>query len=391
MLVSIDMKRVLIVEAQMKQYRVPFYERLRAALAAADIELRVAYSDPPPLEASKKDACDLPARYGMKVRGHWVAGGKLLFQPLLGAALQSDLVIVDQANKFLLNHLLLPLSLLGLKRVAFFGHGENGREDKQALSEWYRRRTLNWVSWWFAYTERTTRYLIANGVPAEKITTVNNAIDTNEIREQVSAMSTHRKDELRTHLGIPLNAPLGMYCGALDHVKRIPFLLDAAKLIRDHIPDFHLLLVGGGPEQASVQAAIETVPWIHFLGPRFGKDKARLIAISDAMLVPGAVGLTILDAFAGGLPLLSTQLSVHGPEIEYLQAGVNGALSEPEVSAFAQIAISIFSHAEELNRLRTGARNSGAKHTVENMAATFCAGIQQCLHSSSTVGVRSPA
>jgi glycosyltransferase involved in cell wall biosynthesis len=373
------MKRVLIIEAQIKQYRVPFYERLHVALAADGVELKVAYSDPPLLEACKKDICDLPARYGMKVSGYWVAGGKLLFQPLLRAALESDLIIVDQANKFLLNHLLLPLALLGVKRLAFFGHGQNGRDKKLALSEWYRRRTLNWVSWWFAYTQRTTRYLVANGVPTAKITTVNNAIDTNEIREQVSATSDQKKDELRTHLGLPLDACLGLYCGALDTVKKIPFLIGAAKLIRDRVPNFHLLLVGGGPEQTSVEAAIETAPWIHLLGPRFGKDKSELIAVSDVMLMPGAVGLVILDAFAAGLPLLSTTLQSHGPEIEYLEEGINGLLCEPDVSAFAFMVSRLLSDREQLSRLRKGAVEAGAKYTMENMIENMRKGICECL------------
>ena len=66
------MKRVLIVEAQMKQYRVAFYERLYAALSDANIQLRVAYSNPSLKEASKKDTCDLPDEYGVKVKAYWL-------------------------------------------------------------------------------------------------------------------------------------------------------------------------------------------------------------------------------------------------------------------------------------------------------------------------------
>jgi hypothetical protein len=49
------MNQVLIIEAQIKQYRLPFYELLAGRLRGKSIELQVAYSDPTPTEASKKD------------------------------------------------------------------------------------------------------------------------------------------------------------------------------------------------------------------------------------------------------------------------------------------------------------------------------------------------
>jgi L-malate glycosyltransferase len=383
------MKRVLIIEAQIKQYRVPFYEGLRTELNRSGIELRVGYSDPNRAEASKNDNCDLPRDYGKKVTGHWLFRDKVLFQPLLSAALNANLVIVDQANKLLLNHFILPLSRCSAKRVAFWGHGKNGREDQWRLSEWYRRCTLNWVGWWFAYTRSTSMYLMEHGVPATKITIVDNAIDTNEIRQQVRHMSLEKRLALRASLSIPASAPVALYCGGLDEMKKIPFLINSAKLVHARIPDLHLLLVGGGPQRASVESAINGLPWIHSMGPRFGVEKSKLMAISDLLLVPGAVGLVILDAFAAGLPLLSTRLTIHGPEIEYLEEGINGLLSEPDVAAFANTTASLLENREFLERLQQGARASGSKYTIENMVANFKGGIECCLgkHNSSQLSV----
>jgi glycosyltransferase involved in cell wall biosynthesis len=373
------MKQVLIIEAQIKQYRVPFYDGLRATLQKDAVELSVAYSDPPGSEAGKKDTCELASGYSVKVKGHWLLGGRMLFQPLLRAALTADLVIVDQANKFVLNHLLLPLSRTGLKKVAFVGHGRNGGNECVWLSEWYRRVTLNWATWWFAYTASTTRYLLANGVPASKITTVSNATDTSGIRNEIARIPSERKLQLRATLEIASSAPIGLYCGAMDKVKKIPFLIAAARMIREHVPDFHLLLVGGGPEEDTISESIRGMQWIHALGPRFGRDKAELIAISDVCLIPGAVGLVILDAFAGGLPLLSTFQDTHGPEIEYLENGTNGLLCEPDVTAFAMMTVGLLSDREALSRFRLAAAEAGARYTIDNMIDNFHKGICECL------------
>ena len=43
------------------------------------------------------------------------------------------------------------------------------------------------------------------------------------------------------------------------------------------------------------------------------------MAISDVFLLPGKVGLAILDAFA----VLTTRLDIHCPEIEYLEEDRN--------------------------------------------------------------------
>jgi glycosyltransferase involved in cell wall biosynthesis len=289
---------------------------------------------------------------------------------------------VDQGNKFLLNHILLPFSCAGIKRVAFWGLGENRQDGQWPLSEWYRRKTLNWVSWWFAYTKGTAKYLTKNGVPDSKITPVDNAVDTTQLRNQVGSTSPEQRLALREALGISSTASVGIFCGMLDKVKGLPFLLEAAKKVRLRVPEFHLIVVGGGPEQQHIQTSVQGIPWIHFMGPRFAEEKSKLIAISDVFLIPGRVGLVILDAFAAGLPLLSTRLKIHGPEIEYLEEGTNGLLSEPEISAFADMVSSLLSNREVLARLRCGALESGAKYTIDNMVANFELGIRQCLGSA---------
>lgn len=46
--------------------------------------------------------------------------------------------------------------------------------------------------------------------------------------------------------------------------------------------------------------------------------------LARVFLMPGLVGLAILDAGAAGLPLVTTDYPWHSPEIAYLDPGVNG-------------------------------------------------------------------
>src|SRR5437762_13350360 len=91
------MKRVLIIQAHLKQYRVPLFEKLRQALTQAGIDLCVAYSDPRLHEDAKNDNVELPSEYGVKVRGHWLFGDRILCQGVAGEIARSGLVLLEQA------------------------------------------------------------------------------------------------------------------------------------------------------------------------------------------------------------------------------------------------------------------------------------------------------
>jgi glycosyltransferase involved in cell wall biosynthesis len=379
----VQVKSVLIIEAQMKQYRLPFYLSLNEALRREGIRLTVAYSDPPPAEALKKDTCDLPTDFGMKVNGFWLWPKRVLFQPLLGTALRSDLVIIDEGNRFLLNHLLLLLSRLGLRRVAFWGLGVNRQVDAIRFSEWYRRCTLNWTCWWFAYTKGTARYLESQGVPGSRITAVQNSADTRGISEGVARLSSHDKLALRARLGISPLGRVGIFCGILEESKKLPFLLESSRIIKSRIPGFNLIIIGDGPQRTLVQQLGQDLPWVHLVGPKFGEEKAEFMATSDVFLLPGRVGLAVLDAFAAGLPMLTTRIPIHGPEIEYLEEGVNGLMSDPYAEAYADAVTSVLSSSELQKRLRAGAIICSEKYSIENMVANFQTGIRLCLRDSS--------
>ena len=300
------MKRVLIIQGQMKQYRVPLFDKLRAVLKEDGIALRVAYSAPPPWELAKNDNPDLSTEYGVKVPGRWFFGHRLLYQSAGAEIARADLVIVEQANRYAWNHLLLLLSALGRKRFAFWGLGENKQSGRSRLSEWYKRKILRRADWLFAYTEGTARFFAENGADPSRIISVNNAVDTGEVRRQCSSFSCEELDAARREIGIEPGEPVGIYCGMLDKVKGLDFLIASARKIRGAFGNFHLILVGGGPEKEAVESQIRGEDWIHAVGPQFGRRKAMLFKLSDLMLAPGRVGLVILDAFAAGLPLVAT-------------------------------------------------------------------------------------
>jgi glycosyltransferase involved in cell wall biosynthesis len=91
------------------------------------------------------------------------------------------------------------------------------------------------------------------------------------------------------------------------------------------------------------------------------------------------VGLTILDAFALEAPLVTTRLSDHGPEIEYLIQGRNGIMTENSLEAYVAGAVRVLTSPELRDHLKEGCRESAAHYTLQNMVRNFQRGVHGAL------------
>jgi glycosyltransferase involved in cell wall biosynthesis len=379
--------RILIIQAVMKQFRVPFFSRLHTALQRHGIDLVVAYSPPNRSHALRRDAADLPVEFGHKVKAYWV-GGRLLYQPLWREILRADLVITGPENKYVNNLGLLLLSALRLKTVAFWGLGPNMHPDRRsALSEWAKAKLVTTADWWFAYTESVTIKLRQHGMPADRITTVQNATDTAELRRLLDDISDREVAEARQGLTGNATSRIGLYCGRLEEAKALPFLLESARLVKRCCPEFHLVVMGNGPDRAWLEHAIAAEPWIHYVGSKWGRESALLYKMAEVFLLAGSAGLAIVDSFAANLPLVVSDLLTHPPEISYLRDGENGRLAPHQTQAYANAIIEILATPALLAKLRRGAADAGSKYTIEAMVENFRLGIQRCL-GADRVGVQ---
>lgn len=374
------MSRVCIVQPVMKNYRVPFFQLLQRQLAADGIDLVVQYGRPSRREALRGDNVALPPPLGHESAVWPWPGARLVWQPALRPWRGADLVVVEHANKHLHNHLLALLRHRAFGRFAYWGHGLDRQADPQAAGERWKRRSLHQADWWFAYTAGAADYLAAQGFAPGRITTVQNAVDTRALRDALAAWTPERRVAARVARGWGRDDRVAVYCGSLYPNKRLDWLVDAGRRLHEAVPGFRLLVLGGGPQAGwmSEQAATHA-GWLRYEGPAFGDAKVEGLALADLWLNPGLVGLGILDAFVAGLPFFTTDLPLHSPEIEYLQPGVNGAVSAPGAAAFAAEVQAALADAPKLARWSAAAREAGRQYGVETMAANFAAGVRACL------------
>lgn len=377
-----SMIKVCIIQRRLTHYRVPLFSALRDALSERGIQLVLLVGRGTPAEERKHDIGELS--WAQSIQTHYLAGGRLCWQAVGRHLAGADLVIVTQENKLLQNHLLMLMPRHF--KLAFWGHGANLQSgNPNGLKERFKRWTTNRVDWWFAYTQMSAGLVKAEGFPDQRITVLNNAVDTAELLQQRLSITPEESQVLRASLGFG-SGPVGVYIGSLYADKRLDFLFEAAVAIRRAVPDFHLLIVGEGSERGKVLACCDAYPWIRWVGARFGREKAAYLSVAQMMLNPGLVGLGIQDSFVCEVPMLTTDCGLHSPEIAYLENGVNGVMTPDDLNAYVEACVRLLGDEDALEMLRAGCAAASREYTVENMAQRFADGIVRCLEAPRYTG-----
>lgn len=375
------MKKIAIVSKTLPHYRTSFFNGLRENLLSKNIELVLIYGQPSHRDSQKSDAVDVD--WGIKVPNKIIKMGRveLYWQPVLKHLKDVDLVIVEQASKLLLNYILVMQNVIGIRKVAFWGHGKNfQKSSSNKFGEWIKKQISTHVHWWFAYNDLSAEIVQAMGFPRENITSVQNAIDTRSLTESFQKIT---QDEIvAVHKELDINSDnIAIFSGGMYPEKQIPFLLESLIHIRKQMPDFHMVFIGGGVDAKLVaQAAAENL-WIHFLGPVFGNKIVPYFAISKVILIPGAAGLVVLDSFAFETPIITINIPSHGPEISYLVNMENGLIIKESSSPsdYAVEVVKLLQDSEKLYMLIQGCKASREKFTIENMIDKFVEGVYRAI------------
>jgi glycosyltransferase involved in cell wall biosynthesis len=374
-------RRVAIIQRVLPHYRAPFFRGLYAALATDGIALSVIYGDHRPGTVPETVPMDEPWAIRVENRYLDVLGAELVWQPAWRVARDADLVVIEQANRLVLNYpLLLCRVLRRAPRLAFWGHGRNYQATSpSSLSERWKRALAARVDGWFAYTELSARDLVQQGVPPHRITVVDNAIDTSDLAAAAAAVTDADLARVRDALVIPDDAVVGLFCGGFHAGKELPFLVEACEAIRRAHPTFHAVFVGDGPERACVAAAAERHRWVHHVGAVYGPERAVYFRLASVLLMPAHLGLAIVDSFATGTPVVATERGNHSPEVAYLEHGVNGLVTSFSVDAYARAVVDVLRDPGLRETLRAGCAESARRYTLANMVARFSAGVRACL------------
>jgi glycosyltransferase involved in cell wall biosynthesis len=364
---------VAFVQRRVPHYREAFFAGLFEHLRQREISLDVIVAGSDAHSASVEPDRP-PWRSTARGRRLAIATQELIWQGVVRATAAHDLVITELSPRIISNLALIARSHRGGPKVAGFGQGRDFGSTRTPGPRSANGLLVRSVDWYFAYNDLSRAALLAQGFPPDRITTIFNTIDTRQLRDAVQDQRRRGTEDLRRSLGIA-GGPVALYCGALYRGKRLDFVFDAALRLRRSFPDLALVVVGDGPCEEEVRAFAGAHDWVHYVGRVIGIERATYLATADVMLMPGRAGLVVLDSFAAGVPLVTTDLPFHGPEIGYLRHGENGWCSPNTLDAYVDAVSRLLADDELRRRLQRGCAEAAERYPLEQMVSLFSDGI----------------
>ena len=123
------------------------------------------------------------------------------------------------------------------------------------------------------------------------------------------------------------DAGYALFVGRLSPEKGVRPLLDAWRLLGQRI---RLRIIGDGPESGAVTEAVQAGVAIDYLGRQSPEAVAAAMAGASFLVFPSVwyetFGLTIIEAYAAGLPVLASDL---GAMRDLVKDGVTGLRARP--------------------------------------------------------------
>jgi glycosyltransferase involved in cell wall biosynthesis len=181
-----------------------------------------------------------------------------------------------------------------------------------------------WATRVIAVAGAVRDHLVRQGLPAERIEVVHNAVEVENLPE-VDRVA------VRAALGVAPDAPLIAVAAHLSRRKGLHVLLDALPRVRERAPGLRCIVMGEGScreELASQAAALGLQEVVAF--PGFREDARDVMAASDVVCLPSTAGeglpMALLEAMARRRPVVATRLA-GVPEV--VLDGETGLLAEP--------------------------------------------------------------
>jgi glycosyltransferase involved in cell wall biosynthesis len=238
----------------------------------------------------------------------------------------------------------------------------------------------SWQLWLDRRLARRTDHLVGNSQSvvdfyrAQGIASVPMSVIPNGVT--VPADPGQTRAEFFATVGIPADARVALYVGRLAKQKRLTDLLWAAQLVRQKDPRFRFLLVGDGPERASLEEHarnVEVSEFVRFLGHR--PDAASLLHHADVFWLASdfeGMSNSLMEAMACGKPCVVSDIP---PNRELVLHGETGYCINPGDSVgFAQFTSRILEDLPLADRLgQAGRQRMAAEFRIDQMVERHAA------------------
>jgi len=299
--------------------------------------------------------------YLSKKKETWVIQN--IFTPIF--RFKPTIVVAEFGLGILSNWLLLYLRTIFGYKLMFWSHGYNwkkGFHPNYSISDKLRLWLINASDGIILYSQNGRKTLSKWVRFPDRLYVASNTLDTGSLLKLRKGYEKEGKEILKKKCGIE-HFKLIIFIGRLKKDKQVDFLLRVFSYVLKHIEDCGLLVVGDGPERENLKnlSKLMRLRNVYFLGEIKEMEKAgKLLFISDVLVNPGDIGLSVVHAFCFDMPVITQKSGVNGPcspEFEYIENGKTGFLCEiGNVERMAEIVIKLLENEKIREKLKRNIR-----------------------------------
>jgi 1,2-diacylglycerol 3-alpha-glucosyltransferase len=192
-------------------------------------------------------------------------------------------------------------------------------------------------------------------------------------------------EDCRFEFGFTPQNILLVYAGRLGPEKSVDFLLRAFAGVAEAVDHVHLLIIGGGPEEAGLKmlaVEIGIADRVHFFGMLDYVLMPLYLSMCDIFVTASVTEvhpLSVVEAMAAGLPALGIQSVGVGDTID---AGTTGLLASQNQAAFAAKLTHLCLDPVLRRSMGLAARQASEKYAIQHTMQIMLAHYQRLVFSA---------
>ena len=249
--------------------------------------------------------------------------------------------------------------------IIYWNHGVNMQDPNNKIKHIFHNFMHSISDKLILYSKNELKYI--SNKNRNKVVIAPNTINFNEIPN----IQTTKK-QIRNKFGISKNK-IALFVGRISPEKRVNYLIDIFKDSR--LSDYLLVIVGNNLSQSLIKHVKQSNNIVYYDQIIDTIIINEIFKMSDIFVHPGAIGLSLNQAFYWGLPVI-TENVLHHPEIIYLKNNKNGFIVQcNEKNDFIEKIQLLFTNTELLKQFSKSAQDTILKEAnIDLMANGFVTG-----------------
>ena len=301
------------------------------------------------------------------------------YQSLVTRVINSDYkyVVLGLELRIISNLLVWFFSFFKKYKIVWWTHGYNVHL-KHKNFHFFLDRIIKTILMKFSYkillyNKYNLNELLQHGVDASKIILLNNTVNEKPHCEAL------RKVDLDIIREIEVNTKKSahtlVFIGRLAWAKRADLLISLSRKLVGTFSDLRVFVIGEGSERKNLEhqvMALALEKHVFFLGAI--NDPILLapyMRLANFIVLPGAVGLSIVHSMICEIPFVTLKDSPHSPEFVYLKNNINGYAAK-NLDEMHDWIMDCFENPQKIEKMKANCRRMIEEDiNMQNMVSQF--------------------